>query len=216
MNNLLFNQLQLKIEHDVISNNGESTYILNFFLKNGYKKDVLDVLVYLFVDDENLYSFSKCINKISIIKSDNEKVFSFKYKSININPKFHIRIIYRLYGENTHRYFNYEYLNDPSEMQNIQDSFIALLNINGLKKIIDVFPIINGLSFTNFGSILDTSVNITYLNYDNIISQYNICRSTLLKGYNSISLSNISYGSFSTLSFGNSILLEIPILINQK
>lgn len=209
MESNFYNNLYINIEKSISQCEDYFVNSLSFTLLNNYEYEIFDISIFLF-SNENIHStFSKCIKQIPQMHSKENVEFVYNYNSKLSSPPLFSRIIFRINGEASHRFINVD-INDSNRSI---DSFVSLLKIRGFRNLISVIPITNGISYTNFGTILDTFVYITYHNYSNEILKYELCNSTLLKGKNSLSLNNISYGKFLTQTFGNSILLEIPIII---
>ena len=182
-----------------------------FKLKNISEQNIFDISIFVFNLSSRLSRSTNCIKKIPLIAPNSEIEFSFEAKPLT---NYYSRIFFRLENYNKHCYINvYPNINKSTTYQNI-DSFIALLKLKSLKKIINIIPYTIGVSYNSFGILLDTSVNILYQNYSDITIDHKLSSVTLLKGVESISFKNISYGVYSTTAFGDSLLLEIPIIIN--
>lgn len=208
--------INIDMKLETSSNGNCYTHLITLNLSNRISEDLFDISVFLFVDEKKISLFSQCIKVISSIPSLSEISFNYEYYSELIDPHFHIRIIYRKFNESTHSFSDFDFSLKDNNRSQPDNSFVSLIRIKHLSKIIDVFPITNGISYTNFGSVLGTYVNITYIDFSDNISNFELCGSTLIKGFDNITISNISYGNYCTFSFGNSLLLEIPIIINSS
>ena len=202
MKNVILPTPTLNIQSNFIITNDIFLHKFTFKLNNSTENDILDVSVYLFTNENIISPFSKCIIVYPMIHATEYEIFEYDYYCNSKNIQLNFRIIYRIKGQNTHRYFDVDYSTSPLLASNT-NSFVSLIKIKGLKRIIDVTPITNGICFSKFGAIIDTYVSISYLNYTDDMLNAEFCKSTLIKGLSSVTLSSIKYGKFSYMSFGN-------------